>query len=189
LKTGLLGNTVLRKGILSFWRNSFEVVNPDTGEAVPDGQVGEVVFTTLTRDAMPLLRYRTGDIAAFSSTPCVCGTFLKTMKRVLGRIDNKVIIGENKFLFLRELDEVLLKSKEVWDYKAYITDENLLKIEIVSEDQSNKNDARQSIQTLLYEKLGYNMNSAVIVNPDRKPEKIINSMVKRNISDCRGAGI
>jgi phenylacetate-CoA ligase len=169
----------------------FEVVNPDTGEAVQDGQSGEVVFTTLTRDAMPFIRYRTGDMASFSSNPCVCGTFLKTMKKVLGRIDNKVIIGENKFLYVWELDEAILKFKEVLDYKACITDENLLKIEIKSDHQSIRNDIEHTIQTLLYQKLGYGykMNLAVIADTDSKPEKITNSMVKRKISDFRGAGI
>ena len=65
----------------------FEIINPDTGKRVEEGQYGEVVFTTLTREGMPLIRYRTGDIACFSSEPCVCGTFLKTMGRVFGRID------------------------------------------------------------------------------------------------------
>ncbi|UWG96484.1 AMP-binding protein [Dehalobacter sp. DCM] len=164
----------------------FEIVNPATGEAVPDGQSGEVVFTTMTREAMPLIRYRTGDIASFSSNPCACGTFLKTMKKVMGRIENKVMIGENKFLFLGELDETILKFKDVWDYKACITDENLLKIEIISENISIKNDVEQSIQTLLDKKLRNNISFTVIVNPDSKPDKITNSMVKRKIREYRG---
>lgn len=167
----------------------FEVVNPDTGEAVEDGQLGEVVFTTLTRDAMPLIRYRTGDIASFSSNPCACGTFLRTMKKVLGRIDNKVIIGENVFLFLSELDETILKFKEVLDYKAYITDENLLTIEAISENKSIKNDTLQSIQALVYEKLGHELSVNVIINPENKLNKITNSMVKRKIIDLRGVRI
>ena len=167
----------------------FEIVNPDTGEAVPDGQWGEVVFTTLTREAMPFIRYRTGDIASFAANPCACGTFLKTMQKVLGRIDNKVIIGENQFLYLRELDETIFKFKEVLDYKACIVNENLLKIEIQSDHPSIQNDVAQSVQNLLHQKLGYKMKLVVIVNPDDKPEKITNSMVKRKISDCRGAGI
>lgn len=164
----------------------FEIVNPDTGEPVQDGQLGEVVFTTLTRDAMPLIRYRTGDLASFSATPCACGTFLKTMNKVLGRIDNRVIIGENKFLFLRELDEAILKFKEVLDYKACVTDEDLLKIEIISENKSIKNDVEGSIETLLYEKLGRKIYFDVVVNPDIKLEKITNSMIKREIRNFRG---
>jgi Coenzyme F390 synthetase len=164
----------------------FEIINPDTGEAVPDGQSGEVVFTTLTRKAMPIIRYRTGDTASFSANSCACGTFLKTMNRVTGRIDNRVKIGENKFLYLKELDETILKFKAVFDYKACITEEGLLNIEIVSENKAIIKDIERSIQTLLYKKLGYKMNFAVTANPDTKPEKIINSMVKRKICDFRG---
>ena len=167
----------------------FEIVDPDTGETVADGQSGEVVFTTLTRDAMPLIRYRTGDIASYSSEPCVCGTFLKTMQRVLGRIDNKVFIGENKFLYLRELDETVLKFKQVLDYQACITEENLLKIEILTENKSIQNDVVQSIQKLLHEKIGCNLDFVVVTNTDSQPEKISNSMIKRKINDFRGAGI
>lgn len=167
----------------------FEIVDPATGARVEDGQSGEVVFTTLTRTAMPLLRYRTGDMASFSSNSCACGTFLKTMQKVSGRIDNRAVIGENKSLFLRELDETILKFREVLDYKASITNDNLLKIEIIAENKSIKNAVDQAVQTLLYKKIGHKMKFVVIVDSDRKPEKIANSMVKRKIYDFRGAGI
>lgn len=52
----------------------FEIIAPDSGEPLADGQYGEVVFTTFHREAMPLIRYRTGDIGAFSTEPCACGT-------------------------------------------------------------------------------------------------------------------
>ncbi|MCE5346473.1 MAG: AMP-binding protein [Bacteroidales bacterium] len=167
----------------------FEIIDPDTGKPVEDGQYGEIVFTTLIRQAMPLIRYRTGDIASFSSAPCECGTFLRTMTRALGRADNRVKLGGEQFLYLRELDETILKYKDVLDYKASITDQNLLKIEIATENKAILKDVEESMQTLLYKKLGYKMDFAVIANPDSKPEKIINSMIKRKISDFRGTGI
>lgn len=167
----------------------FEIIDPDTGRPVADGQYGEIVFTTLTRQAMPLIRYRTGDIASFSSAPCDCGTFLRTMTRALGRADNRADLGVKQFLYLRELDETILKYKDVLDYKACITDENLLRIEVASENKAIIKDIEQNVQTLLYEKLGYKMDLTVITNPDSKPERIINSMIKRKISDFRGAGI
>lgn len=163
----------------------FEIVNPDTGEAVPDGQLGEVVFTTLTREAMPLIRYRTGDIASFSADPCACGTFLKTMKKVLGRTENKVVLGENKFLTLRELDETILRYKEVLDYKAYIAQDGILKIEVLSENSSVIKDVAEGIRTLLADTIGCNMDFIVMANPDSKPDRITNSMVKRKIYDLR----
>ena len=167
----------------------FEIIDPDTGKPVEDGQYGEIVFTTLTRQAMPLIRYRTGDIASFSSAQCDCGTFLRTMQRALGRADSRVDLGEKRFIYLRELDETILKFQDVLDYKASITDESFLNIEIASENKAIIKEIERSIQTLLYENFGEKINFAVIANPDSKPEKIKSSMVKRKISDFRGAGI
>ena len=59
-----------------------EVVDPQTGEPLPDGAEGELVFSTLTKEALPLLRYRTGDIAAIDSAPCPCGRTLAAMSPV-----------------------------------------------------------------------------------------------------------
>ena len=59
-----------------------EIVDPETGRSVSQGDPGEVVFTTLTRRGMPLIRYRTGDVSRFVPGPCPCGTVLKTLARV-----------------------------------------------------------------------------------------------------------
>lgn len=71
----------LRKADL-YW----EVVDPFSGEPLPDGTPGEVVFTTLTRRAMPLVRYRTGDLAAMLPGPCACGSPLRRLSRIRGRL-------------------------------------------------------------------------------------------------------
>jgi phenylacetate-coenzyme A ligase PaaK-like adenylate-forming protein len=60
----------------------FEIIDPDTGEALPEGEYGEIVFTTLTRQAMPLLRYRTGDFSRWLPEPCPCGSVLKRLDKV-----------------------------------------------------------------------------------------------------------
>lgn len=164
----------------------FEIINPETGEEVQDGEMGEVVFTTLTRQAMPLVRYRTGDMAAFSENACKCGTFLKTMNRVLGRMDNRLIIGENNYLYLRELDELILSYKDILSYKACLKDKNLLNIEITTENKALKDKLEQSIKILLEEKSEQKKKVAVTVNPGKMPEKIVNSMVKRKLCDYRG---
>ncbi|MHC1713080.1 MAG: DVU_1553 family AMP-dependent CoA ligase [Solidesulfovibrio sp.] len=65
----------------------FEVLDPMTGHPLPPGQVGEVVFTTLTRKAMPLIRYRTGDAARMLPGPCPCGSPLRRLGPIIGRID------------------------------------------------------------------------------------------------------
>lgn len=62
-----------------------EIINPETGRAVSDGQWGEIVFTTLTRKAMPFIRYRTGDISRWITKECACGSVLKRIDRVKNR--------------------------------------------------------------------------------------------------------
>ncbi|MBI3913656.1 MAG: AMP-binding protein, partial [Chloroflexi bacterium] len=75
-----------------------EVINPETGEPVADGQVGELVFTALTRDAMPLLRYRTRDRVVLNREKCACGRTMARMSKVRGRTDDMLIIrGVNVF--------------------------------------------------------------------------------------------
>jgi phenylacetate-CoA ligase len=84
-----------------------EAVDPQTGERVPDGEVGELVFTTLTKEALPLLRYRTGDLASLTREPCACGRTLARMSRVVGRTDDMLIVrGVN--VFPTEIERALL---------------------------------------------------------------------------------
>src|SRR3954454_17630572 len=84
-----------------------EVVDPVSGSPPPPGRDGELVFTTLTKEALPLLRYRTGDIASLSLEPCACGRTLARMSAVRGRRDDMLIVrGVN--LFPSEVERVLL---------------------------------------------------------------------------------
>lgn len=95
-----------------------EIVDPQTGEPVPDGQVGEVVFTTLTRQAMPLLRYRTGDISRFLPGACPCGSCLKTLAHVRSRVRGILPLGADASISLAELDEVIFRFDKVLDFTA-----------------------------------------------------------------------
>ena len=75
-----------------------EVVDPETREPLPEGEVGVLVFTTLTKQALPLVRYWTGDLASLSSEPCTCGRTLVRMSAIRGRTDDMLIIrGVNVF--------------------------------------------------------------------------------------------
>ncbi|MCL1895860.1 MAG: AMP-binding protein, partial [Clostridiales bacterium] len=67
----------------------FEVIDPATGEVLPEGEYGEIVFTTLTRQAMPLIRYRTGDFSRWLTEPCPCGSTLKRLDKVGDRAERK----------------------------------------------------------------------------------------------------
>jgi len=89
-----------------------EVVDPESGEALADGEVGELVFTTLTKEALPLLRYRTGDLASLTREPCACGRTFARMSRVVGRTDDMLIIrGVN--VFPSEIERALLAVPEL----------------------------------------------------------------------------
>jgi phenylacetate-CoA ligase len=96
----------------------FEIVSPQTGEPVPDGQLGEVVFTTLGRTGMPLIRYRTGDLASIISAPCSCGSPLRRLSRIDDRVDSAVNLGPAGSITISALDEVLFAIPEVYDFTA-----------------------------------------------------------------------
>jgi phenylacetate-CoA ligase len=85
-----------------------ECLDPETLEPLPDGQVGELVFTSLTKEAMPVIRYRTRDLAALDRSPCPCGRTGARMGRVVGRSDDMLIIrGVN--VFPSQVEEALLR--------------------------------------------------------------------------------
>lgn len=100
----------------------FEIVNPYTGEPALDNEWGEVVFTTLNREAMPLIRYRTGDISRKIGDRCCCNTILKTYDIVQGRIEKGKCNLKSGVLTLRELDEKLFEIPEIVDFKVEINE-------------------------------------------------------------------
>ena len=85
-----------------------ELIDQESQEQVPDGDKGEIVFTSLTKEAIPIIRYRTRDITRFIPEPCPCGRTLKRMERVSGRNDDMLIIrGVN--VFPSQIESVLLE--------------------------------------------------------------------------------
>lgn len=88
-----------------------EIIDPETKKTLPLGEVGELVFTSLTKEAFPVIRYRTGDIATLNAEKCVCGRTTIRMSRIKGRIDDMLIIrGVN--VFPSEMEAVLLSFEE-----------------------------------------------------------------------------
>ncbi|NMP21194.1 phenylacetate--CoA ligase family protein [Sulfobacillus harzensis] len=89
-----------------------EVINPNTLEPVAPGEVGELVLTTLTKEAMPMIRYRTGDLVSVNPEPCVCGRTSVRISRIHGRSDDMLIVhGVN--VFPSEIERVLLSHPAV----------------------------------------------------------------------------
>ena len=111
-----------RQGLHVFEDNFIvEIINPDTGEVVPPGEKGEIVFTTITKEAFPLIRYRTSDITRLMMEPCKCGRTYARMARVSGRSDDMLIIrGVN--VFPSQIENVLLSIEGLEPHYQLIVD-------------------------------------------------------------------
>jgi len=99
---------------LHIWEDHFlpEIVDAKSGQVLPHGEEGELVFTTLTKEALPVLRYRTGDISRLSTERCACGRTMIKMARVRARLDDMLIIrGVN--LYPSEIEKILLHIEEL----------------------------------------------------------------------------
>ena len=100
-----------------------EIIDPDTGEVLPEGEKGELVFTSITKEAFPLIRYRTRDITVLSREKCSCGRTLIKMKKPMGRSDDMLIIrGVN--VFPSQIETVLLKEGYTPNYQIVVDREN-----------------------------------------------------------------
>jgi phenylacetate-CoA ligase len=108
---------------LHVWEDHFlaEIIDPATGEVLPDGEKGELVFTCITKEALPLIRYRTRDISIMTHEPCACGRTHARMHRVMGRTDDMLIIrGVN--VFPSQIESVLLEIGETEPHYQLIVD-------------------------------------------------------------------
>ncbi|NLB35677.1 MAG: phenylacetate--CoA ligase [Elusimicrobia bacterium] len=98
-----------------------EIIDPDTGEVLPDGEKGELVITTLTKEGTPLIRYRTRDITYLIREKCACGRTIVRMHRLLGRTDDMLIIrGVN--VFPTQIEEVLVRMDGIEPYYQLVVD-------------------------------------------------------------------
>ncbi len=98
-----------------------EIIDPETGEVLPYGEKGELVFTTLTKEAFPVIRYRTRDITRLIAEPCTCGRTFYRMEKVSGRSDDMLIIrGVN--VFPSQIEHVLMSAEGVEPHYQIIVD-------------------------------------------------------------------
>jgi phenylacetate-CoA ligase len=127
-----------------------EVVDPETGQPLPDGAVGELVFTTLTKEALPLLRYRTGDLASLTREPCACGRTFARMSRVLGRTDDMLIIrGVN--VFPSEVERALLAIPELAPHYQLVVERpvHLDELTVQVEGKAEATSVRKQLHSVL----------------------------------------
>jgi phenylacetate-CoA ligase len=118
---------------LHIWEDHFipEIINPETGEPVPEGEKGELVITTITKQGIPLIRYRTRDITSISYAPCSCGRTHGRIARMSGRSDDMLIIrGVN--VFPSQIESILVGIEGVEPHYVLIVDrkDNLDTLEV-----------------------------------------------------------
>lgn len=125
---------------LHIWEDHFypEIIDPETGEVLPEGEEGELVLTTLNKTAMPLIRYRTRDLTRIIPGPCACGRTHRRIERITGRSDDMLIInGVN--IFPVQIEKVLMTIPEIGNnylieiIKQNFMDRIIVKIEVKSE--------------------------------------------------------
>ena len=137
---------------LHIWEDHFipEIIDPETGRRMPDGQRGELVITTITKQGIPLLRYRTRDITSITREPCICGRTHARITRMSGRSDDMLIIrGVN--IFPSQIESVLVGIEGVEPHYLLIVDrkDNLDTLEIqVEVDEQLFSDEIKVLQRL-----------------------------------------
>jgi phenylacetate-CoA ligase len=140
-----------------------EIIDPVTGQVLPDGAPGELVFTCITKEALPLIRYRTRDIASLTRSKCECGRTTVRMSRVSGRSDDMLIIrGVN--VFPSQIESVLVSIEgtephyEIEVYKRGHLDELDIRVEVskdvFSDEVKNMEALRSKIQHEIASVLG-----------------------------------
>jgi len=170
-----------------------EIINPDTGEPVPDGTEGELVLTTLSKKAMPLVRYRTRDITALLPEPCPCGRTIRRMHRISRRSDDMFIIrGVN--VFPSQVETALLAVEGTLPhYQIVLTrqkglDQMEVQVEVTAEVFTDKVRSLESLQGKLEKALEHTLGIRVDVRLV-EPRAIQRSEGKaKRVLDQRNAG-
>jgi phenylacetate-CoA ligase len=143
-----------------------EVVDPETGEPLPEGEEGELVFTTLQKEAMPMLRYRTGDIGSLTLEPCVCGRTTVRIRGLRGRRDDMITIrGVN--LYPSNVEHVLMSVDGVAPHYQLVVDrlgpmdEVTVHCEPLSQDVDTEV-LQTTVETVLQENMGIRITVEVL---------------------------
>ncbi len=158
---------------LHVWEDHFlvEVIDPDTGHSLPPGSTGELVFTSLTKEALPVLRYRTRDISTIIDEPCSCGRTHLRIKRISGRTDDMVIIrGVN--VFPSQIESVLLEIGQTEPHYQLIVDRvgnlDILEVwvevsaEVFSDEIRRLEELGRTIRSAIESTLGLSVNVKLV---------------------------
>jgi phenylacetate-CoA ligase len=173
---GVAMESVAAKGAPFIFDDHFypEIINAKTGDPVPTGTQGELVLTTITKEAMPVIRYRTGDITRFIDEPSACGRTFRRMDRISGRADDMLIIrGVN--VFPSEIEAVVLAESGVSGQWAIILDKRGTLVEMVvrcelatAQDIPQRDNIRERLEKALQSRLR-SRTSVLIGDPGSMP--------------------
>lgn len=146
-----------------------EIINPETCEVLPEGEQGELVFTTLTKEGMPLLRYRTKDLCSLIYEPCECGRTSVRMTRIMGRSDDMLIIrGIN--VFPSQIESVILQLPEFEpQYMLVVTRENNrdnLEVQVELKEEYYSDEINKTIE--MRDRLARRLQSVLSISADVK---------------------
>ena len=135
-----------------------EIIDPETGKNLPDGELGELVFTCVTKEGMPMMRYRTRDITSITHEPCECGRTLVRMGKIQGRSDDMMIIrGVN--VFPSQVESALLDVTDVAPYYMLVVDRegtrDTLEVQVEMSPEFFSDEVKQleKLEKEIYEKL------------------------------------
>lgn len=150
---------------LHIWEDHFliEIIDPTTGEPVPDGEPGELVLTTLMREAMPLLRYRSRDLTRILPGPCPCGRTHRRLARIQGRTDDMLIVRGANF-YPQQIERVLMKVPGVGrNYQIVLDgiDELTVRVEVSATGQDGQIPHLRSLQ----DSLSSQLRAEILVKP------------------------
>lgn len=146
-----------------------EALEPGSPSQVPDGSPGELTFTTLTKTGMPLLRYRTGDVASLHRGPCACGRTLIRMSKVSGRIDDMLVLrGVN--VYPSEIESVLLADERLGPHYQLVVDRrgSLVKAALLCESPDSPSLIADELIEALRQRLGIHLDVHVL-DPETLP--------------------
>ena len=152
---------------LHVWGDEFlvETINPDTGEVLEPGKEGELVFTMLSREAMPLLRYRTRDLSRVFEEECGCGRYHPRIQRIKGRSDDMLIIGGVN-VFPSQIEHVLMNISGLGDqYQIIVSHRELDRLAVKVEataDRLNDPALLMKIRSDLMAVLGINADVELV---------------------------
>lgn len=158
----------LEQNGMHVWEDSYiaEIINPETGEHVAEGEIGELVMTTLTREGMPIIRYRTRDLTRFIPGQCKCGRTSRRIDRIMGRADDMLILkGVN--IYPMQIEKIIMGIPEVGQnymielIKEGLMDQIRVKVEIKEEYFIEDMRALQGIQ----KKIAGMLRDEILITP------------------------